>query len=385
MVSLFSGCGGFDLGFKQEGFKCAGAFDINENVLKTYEKNLKAPIFVCDLSTVTEFPFAPKEIDVLLAGSPCQGFSTLGKRCLDDPRNNLLLSAGEITRKLLPKVFISENVPGVISGAHKKYWEALHTLLRCTGYQTTDISCKGTDLGIAQTRTRMFLFAWRNKKSINLSLPKKYGRALKDVLNNLDGVPDHHPKKLNNNTDHYLISKKIKQDQKLSNVRAGSRSVHTWEIPEVFGFTNQKEKMVLEAMLLIRRQRRVREFGDADPIPAILLYRQFGKTLIKNLERKNYIRRLNDCYDLMHTFNGKYRRLSWDKPSYTVDTRFGVPRYYLHPDEHRGFTIREAARIQGFHDSFTFEGSEVEKYRMIGNAVSPIMARELAKVVKRLF
>ena len=86
--------------------------------------------------------------------------------------------------------------------------------------------------------------------------------------------------------------------------------------------------------------------------------------------------------DLSHTFNGKYRRLSWDHPAPTVDTRFGDPKYYLHPEEQRGLSVREAARIQGFPDDFVFAGSKAAQFRMVGNAVPPPLAKQLAEAIR---
>ena len=83
-------------------------------------------------------------------------------------------------------------------------------------------------------------------------------------------------------------------------------------------------------------------------------------------------------YDLTNAFNGKFRRLKWDQPAPTVDTRFGQPRYFLHPDEDRGFSVREAARIQGFPDAYKFPSSDSIAFRLIGNAVPPPMANAIA-------
>ena len=102
------------------------------------------------------------------------------------------------------------------------------------------------------------------------------------------------------------------------------------------------------------------------------------------LLRKGYIRRTGDAYDLAGTFNGKFRRLSWNEPSCTVDTRFGAPRYFLHPDKERGFTVREAARIQGFDDQYVFIGEKNAQYRLIGNAVPPPLGNLAADYSKAL-
>jgi DNA (cytosine-5)-methyltransferase 1 len=181
------------------------------------------------------------------------------------------------------------------------------------------------------------------------------------------------------------IARRLGPGQKLCNVRQGSRSVHTWDIPEVFGRTNARERQVLEALIRARRRRRVRSSGDADPVPISALETDLGFSiapLLQNLKRKGFVRERERLFDLVHTFNGKFRRLEWDRPSYTVDTRFGDPRYFLHPAEERGFSAREAARIQGFPDSFVFSGPTKAQFRMIGNAVPPPMASAIATFIR---
>ncbi|MGZ3748478.1 MAG: DNA cytosine methyltransferase, partial [Pseudobdellovibrionaceae bacterium] len=185
----------------------------------------------------------------------------------------------------------------------------------------------------------------------------------------------------------WQIANRIMPGQKLSNVRGGDSSVATWDIPDVFGAITDNERTVLEVLRRLRRQERQREHGDADPVSLARLESALGKNfrcLLNGLIAKGYLRQIEDKLDLVGTFNGKFRRLSWDKPSCTVDTRFGSPRYFLHPSEQRGFTVREAARIQGFDDEYTFCGSEKGQYRVIGNAVPPPLGALAAKFVKRL-
>lgn len=382
-ASLFAGCGGFDAGFIKAGFQCMGAFDIDQTALDVHSRNLSGQVYRCDLSS-RNFPGIEfRHFDVLLAGSPCQGFSTLGKRKLDDPRNDLLLVVGRWAARYKPKVVVAENVPGVISGKHRHYWEQLHILLHDAGYHTVDVRACGTEFGVAQRRSRVFMVAWMGK-DITFSLPSIPGGTLKDALVGIGDVENHDILYLPTNSIHYQIAEKIKPDQKLSNVRSGPRSIHTWEIPEVFGPTTQREREALEAILRFRRQIRVRDHGDADPVPTEFLNKTLGSDVIQSLEKKGYLRRIAHTHDLIGAFNGKYRRLSWDKPSYTVDTRFGDPKYFLHPSEHRGFTVREAARIQGFPDTFTFHGTRAEQYRMVGNAVPPPMAYSIAVFIRNV-
>lgn len=383
-LSLFCGCGGFDLGFINAGFKCMGAYDIDPIATNVHKLNINSPVFIYDLSTY-KLPHSVNNVDVIIAGPPCQGFSTAGRRRLDDPRNELLITAAKIAINIKPKVFLIENVSGVKAGEHSKYWDSLQLLLRNSGYRTAELRCDVSKMGIAQSRTRMLLIAWSNGKNPQITIPSTQPVALRDVLTNIHNVVNHDVKLLPKDSNTALIAKHIKAGQKLCNVRGGVNSVHTWDIPRVFGVTTRKERALLESMIYFRRRYRTREYGDADPVSLSILTKHHGrsvKALLTSLEAKDYIRKIDGKYDLKNTFNGKYRRLRWDKPSYTVDTRFGDPKYFLHPSCNRGFTVREAARIQGFPDNFIFYGSQRDQYRMIGNAVPPPLGMFLAGFIK---
>src|SRR5260370_15238035 len=139
-LSLFSGCGGLDLGFEQEGFNSLGAFDIDPVAVEHYSANLTGPAEIANLAA-GELPCRDwsARVNVILAGSPCQGFSTAGKRVVNDPRNELLLVGGKVAAEVKPDVFVAENVTGVAAGQHGRYWESLQSLLRCHAYKTTVI------------------------------------------------------------------------------------------------------------------------------------------------------------------------------------------------------------------------------------------------------
>jgi DNA (cytosine-5)-methyltransferase 1 len=324
--------------------------------------------------------------DVLLAGSPCQGFSTSGKRLVNDPRNELLVRAGNIAIALQPRVFILENVPAVLSGIQGKYWQRVENMLRWNGYNVRRIVAEGIESGIAQLRRRIFMIAWKGSDCTQLQLSQRPRLTLQDALQNVELVTDHFPMPLNAKSKEAKIARAIKPGQKLSNVRGSESSVHTWNIPEVFGKVSKQEAKVLNTLIILRRRDRRRNFGDADPVRPSILKKHLGwdpTAQINSLIRKGYLRRMGAYVDLVHTYNGKFRRLRWDAPSPTVDTHFGDPVLFLHPSEDRGFSSREAARIQGFSDSFTFSASPRAQFRMIGNAVPPPMAARIAEFVRR--
>lgn len=383
-VSLFSGCGGLDLGFQQAGFRCLGAYDADPNCLEIHSRNLKTPTFQCDLSSARlpqEVNFSPR---VVVAGSPCQGFSTIGKRAINDKRNDLLVAGGKIAVTLKPDFFVAENVPAVVYGSHAQYWDELIQTLAAAGYSCSTLFLRASDFGVAQMRRRLFLIASKRSLASLLDISGRTALTVGDALRGLQrSVPNHEPMPLDANCSDYLIAKCIKAGQKLCNVRISPRAVHTWHIPEVFGETSKLERAILVLVTRLRRRERRRTFGDADPVSFSVLKRELGfdpSPQLSALKNKGYIRFLENRHlDLTHTFNGKFRRLDPEGVSPTVDTRFGVARNFLHPFEHRALTVREAARLQGFPDTFIFQGSRAQQYKFVGNAVPPPLAKAIAE------
>ncbi len=386
-ASLFSGCGGFDLGFIQQKFRSQGAYDCDPEAIANFRSNIIGDIHNVDLTGGVPNEHSLYGIDALIAGPPCQGFSTAGRRMLDDNRNYLLTLTGHLARRIHPKVLVVENVAGALSGAHAQYMNELNDTMRLAGYHTCTISCQAAELGMAQLRKRVLFFAWRTSQDTDFTTPKLPPGNLKKALEGVSKFRNHHPQKLRPQSREWQIAKRIKPGQKLSNVRGGENAVATWDIPEVFGVITENERTVLELLRRLRRQKRLRDYGDADPVSFARLEDALGgrfHLLVNGLIAKGYLRKVGEGVDLVGTFNGKFRRLAWDKPSCTVDTRFGSPRYFLHPSQQRGYTVREAARIQGFSDNYVFLGSEKGQYRIIGNAVPPPLGMVAAKLVKRL-
>ena len=387
-ASLFSGCGGFDLGFIAEGFNPIGAYDSDLQACNNFKSNVSELISNVDLKNGVPNEQEIYGVDILIAGPPCQGFSTAGKRILNDERNYLLTLTSELAVRISPKILVVENVPGVLAGEHAKYWTEMNNRMRLAGYRTNTIRYQTSDLGMAQLRKRVLFFAWRTKTDIEFLPPTNIQTTnLRTALAGVRGLPNHRPKRLKPHSRDWKIAKRIKPGQKLSNVRGGENSVAFWDIPEVFGKVTTNERTVLELLRRLRRQQRRRDHGDADPVSFDRLEAALGprfSSIINRLIEKGYLRRVDGDVDLVGTFNGKYRRLMWDRPSCTVDTRFGSPRYFLHPSYHRGFTVREAARLQGFDNSYIFQGEDRIQYQLIGNAVPPPLGRYAAYITKLL-
>ncbi len=386
-VSLFSGCGGMDLGFEQAGFEGVLACDIDATSIAVHNANLKTPGLTVDLSSATPSCLLESRPDVVIAGPPCQGFSTLGKRLMADPRNSLILAAARHAVAIKPKMVVLENVSGAISGAHGAYWREAEQILTSAGFTTATHPIVSANYGVPQIRRRVLLVAWQGKdRMCQMPQPTK-SVTLRESLQGMYGTVNHEPRRLQQGTSDLLIAKRIGPNQKLCNVRGGDRAVATWEIPNVFGEISDFEREVLLAIQKLRRQLRLRDHGDADPQLVDDVSAEVGRDVKRPVRRllvAGYLRQIDDRIDLAHTFNGKYRRLSWEHLAPAVDTRFGEPRYFLHPEEHRGLSVREAARIQGFPDSFEFSGSRNAQYRMVGNAVPPPLAKQIGLAIRNM-
>ena len=368
------------------GYRCLKAYDIDPTAVATYNHNL-APwrATVADLASDFLDSLAMRP-DVVIAGPPCQGFSTIGRRDPDDLRNHLLLAPVDLAIRLKARTLFLENVRGAICGVQSRYWTEATRRLERNGYSTATLDVAAAGAGLPQIRRRVVLVAAR--RSFHPPPPVSLGNArpLRSILDLPRGLANHHPKRLDPTSRTGQIAVRIGRGQKLSNVRSGARHVHTWEIPEVFGPVSARERELLECLIVLRRRCRVRSFGDADPVSYERLRANFGSstpTLVDSLLRKGYIRnRGADLFDLRRTFNGKFHRLDPDRPAHSVLTQFCDPTHFLHPFYDRGFTTREAARLQGFPDSFQFHGSTQQQATQIGNAMPPSVALELARWMK---
>lgn len=384
-ASLFSGCGGLDLGFEQAGFRGIAAYDIDQIAIDTHNANLGTPGHVCDLTGIASLKGMIASPSVVIAGPPCQGFSTMGLRRLDDPRNSLVVVATRLAIGLSPKAIVLENVSGAIAGDHQSYWRQAESLLRNGGYSVATHRVTSSDFGVPQIRRRIVMIAWNGKGEFTPVFRTTNQVSLAGALNAVDGLTNHEPKALQPGTADYKIARRIGQHQKLCNVRCGERAIPTWQIPEVFGKTTLAEREVLSAIQRLRRQMRQRTTGDADPVLPSDVTERCGRNVRSQIDRlceKGFLRRIGRRFDLVNTFNGKFRRLAWQHSAPAVDTRFGEPRYFLHPEEHRGLSVREAARIQGFPDEFEFFGPRAAQFRMVGNAVPPPLARHIAMAIR---
>lgn len=344
VIDLFSGAGGMTLGFTDErfcgGFECVLSVDNDAAAMRTHEHAYAAPAVVGNiedwLQTNPDIPSA----DIVIGGPPCQGFSLLNKNRTGDGRRALWEPYMDVVEQCGANMFVMENVPELLRST-----EFLDIQSRATsmGFDMIFEVVNTADYGVAQTRKRLIIIGWKKDLTETPELPVKTHsknpddrllppwRTVKDVIADLpepEGI-------------------QIRDC-------APPLNLH-------FGRTPTEKSLARYKAVPPGGNRFDLQRNAPDITPACWIRKTSGGT------------------DL-------FGRLWWDRPSVTIRTEFFKPEKgrYLHPEKHRPITHREAARIMGFPDDFPFQGTKIEIARQIGNAVPPLLAGAIAKVVLRV-
>lgn len=325
-ISLFSGCGGFDLGFHQSGFKTIFANDINEDAAETYRHNI-GEICTEDIRKVN-LPIFKKRPDVVTAGFPCQPFSNAGSRKgLEDGRGTLYQTALSVVKETKPRAVVFENVRGILSFKKdgKLLIQEICEELDELGYYVTFSLIDASRHNVPQKRLRLFIVGIdKNEKKGKFAFPTPIDRSdltLKHTILDLE------KKALNQN-----------------------------ELMQL-----NPQAITLGAL--------VPEGGSWKNIPYSKLPDRM-KRIADNMEK--------------YRWPNFYRRFHRDEVAGTITAAFKPENAGVwHPIEQRIFSVREIARIQTFPDWFGFQGKSIKsKYQQIGNAVPPRLAFEIAEQVK---
>lgn len=374
-VDLFSGAGGITLGLRNAGFDVRLCSDLNEACEATHYRNFPdIPFIRRDVHELTgaEILHAaglrPGELDLLIGGPPCQGFSIIGRRELWDPRNGLFREFVRIAGELRPKVMVIENVTGLATLEGGAVLRELSTAFRAAGYVPDCAELLAAQYGVPQMRWRMFFIGWRGdlKRSGGFPLPT-HGRAgIGELVPNRTVGPD--------NSAGFVTIRDAIGD--LPPVEAGGVTATYGQSPKSLYQRAMRFDAPMQlanhyaARLSPQNIERIRFLKPGEDWRA--LPRELLPTGMQRALRKDHTRR--------------YRRMVWDGVARSIITRFRDPKSgeYIHPDQHRTISIREAARIQSFPDWFVFEKNYSEQYEQVGNAVPPLLARAVGSELKAM-
>jgi len=366
-IDLFSGCGGMSLGFKWAGFNTLLASDIDENCKKTFNANFQETPFICgDLSDFQKEDFEnhiTKDVDVIIGGPPCQGFSLANKRrnkVLEDPRNNLFFEFVKTINWYNPKAFVMENVKGLLSMNSGQVIKQIVSEFENAGkfgYHVKYQVLKASDFGVPQSRERVIVLGFRKDLEVTPEFPiKKYTEAI-TVNQAISDLP---------------IIKACEGTEK--------QEYHSEPQNEYQEFIRRNSFKVYNHIAMRHTKRLI------DRFKAI----KNGKGLLDVWETHGAMQRGNPTKKSTIKFSQNNQRLHGDKPAPTIAASF--QSNFIHPQMDRNFTAREGARLQSFPDSFIFKGMRTKmswekglsQYQQIGNAVPPLLAYEIGLKVKSL-
>jgi DNA (cytosine-5)-methyltransferase 1 len=367
VLDLFCGAGGMSLGFDSEGFFTAAAIDSEPMACETFAANFPAHVRCHDLSTVTSAEQARAiirdlglpRVDVVIGGPPCQGFSIGGRsriRTLPNEehrqrilqRNDLYRPFFHFVEAARPLMFVMENVSAIKSWEDGSYFADILNSAARIGYDTLKEVLNAADFGVPQIRRRQFLVGSRIGRVFRFPTPRPV-----DPVTLLEAIGD------------------------LPTVQAPSLEETRPYCPRQTGPYQQLMRSRVppaeQALIHDHVVRPVRE-DDRDVFRAM----QPGHRYIDIDPRYHRYR--------ADTFKDKYYMLRPDEPCVTITAHLAKDGYrYIHwdVDQCRTISVREAARIQSFDDAFRFAGHRTNRYRQIGNAVPPLLAREIAVRVRR--
>lgn len=359
LIDLFSGAGGMSLGFSEvygQPFQAVWANDFNEFCVRTYNKNFGSHCVAGDIVELLEQnEIEIPKADVVIGGPPCQGFSLLNKNRENDPRKELWRPFLEVVKISGASIFVMENVPQLLGTfEHGEIVGVAESL----GFHVWQDKLVAADYGVPQTRKRAFIIGCKFTDPSILFPPRKTH--------------------FNPNGNGRKMTLPFSKEEYLSpppNWKTVRDAIGDLPPPEGTEIRNIDPPLDLHfgrnPTELSRKRYRA--------IPKEGMNRFDLQRLAPELTPKCWIRKKTGGTDL-------FGRLWWDKPSVTIRTEFFKPEKgrYLHPEQHRPITHREAARFQSFPDGFKFVGSKIEIAKQIGNAVPPQLAARVADVVRIL-
>jgi DNA (cytosine-5)-methyltransferase 1 len=337
-IDIFSGCGGFSTGLEMSGHKCLLGVDFNEDAIKSFAHNHKhAKTFFGDIKDLSKSKLESlvkfNQVDMVVGGPPCQGFSTVGKGQADDDRNSLFKEFVRVVRLTDPKIILFENVTGMLAKKNEKTVHKIFKQFERLGYTMDAKVLDSSEFGVPSRRRRTIIMGVKGKTCLYPEIShgprglvkfKTVAKAFKK-LSSSSGKTYNHDK----------VTARVKKEIDLKRLKY---------IPEGCGIRYEKDELAY----LPKRLRFDIDWKE-------LREGRFRQTRLQRLNRKN--------------------------PAPTILTS---RTSYYHPTEDRFLTVREAASLQSFPNDFVFQGSLTAQFRQIGNAVPPGLGQSIGESLRQL-
>ena len=406
-IDLFSGAGGLSEGFMRAGFNPIAHVEMNKDACDTLKtrtvfhylkennrvdlyydylhkritreelwdsvpKRLIESVINTEISKKTlndifnkiDCSLGDKKVDVIIGGPPCQAYSIVGrardpKGMVDDPRNHLYKHYVEFLKKYQPKMFVFENVPGILSASNGGFLKKIYNAISRAGYKIEIPPKKhlnSKNFNVLQDRKRVIMIGW--KKELKLKYPDFEEKEFK-----------------------FKIGESLFSDLPKLKHGEGSLGVVEYDKP----ITDYLQETGIRNCINFTTQHIARPHNETD----LEIYRIAVNLLLKKGKRLNYADLPKRLIKHKNTtsFTNRFQVVNPDGISNTVVAHIAMDgHYYIHPDikQNRSISLREAARIQSFPDDFFFEGSRTAAFKQIGNAVPPLMAEGIANKIKEM-
>ena len=341
VLDLFCGAGGFSEGFRQAKCDIVAGIDNDAQAVATYAKNFPSSFAIKkDLSedSLTGLEsIVNSQVDIIIGGPPCQGFSVAGKRLKDDPRNILYKAYLHLIQHFNPKVVVIENVPTILGLYGGEIGRQIAEDLRQLKYTVHVHKLLASDYGVPQTRKRVFFIGLHDEK--DFSLPK------------------------GKHTNHPITSSMAISDLPLLNGDLGEfQQDYTLSPKNEYQKEMRKKSPFLWNHEAVNHQQKTVDIISM--VPDGGSYKDLPKSLWET-------RKVNIAWTRMNS----------KKPCFTIDAGHN---HHFHYKANRVPTVRECARIQSFPDRFIFYGNRTSQYRQVGNAVPPLVAKAIGLSLKKV-
>lgn len=339
IIDLFCGLGGFSQGFEKAGFESVLAIDVWKDAIETYNYNRENKIAknmdikLLDNEMIKEIT-SKHHITGIIGGPPCQGFSTVGTRNVEDDRNFLYLEYYRVVKEVMPDFFVIENVKGLLTLNKGMFYDDIKERFGSLGYTIEAKILDSSDYGVPQKRLRVFFVGLNNGKKFEFPEPLGYKISTKEALGDLPSLD-----KLNNAYEELKYNNEPSNDFQRE-IRNNSVEIYNHEQ------TRHTEQTI---------------------------------DIISQIKDGGSIKDLPEKFWNVRKYNKAFQRMNSQEPSHTVDTGH---RNYFHYEENRVPSVRECCRLQSIPDDFIITGSKTSQYKQVGNCVPVNLAFNLASKIK---